>query len=317
MTNQIKSAILRDGDTQVTVLNIGCTVQDWQVAGRRVVLGHSDVEQYRENIGSMGIIAGRLANRTGFGRFALDGVTYQLPINPGGIHHLHGGPMGLGKQIWEMEQTDDRAVTLRLHSPDGDQGYPGAVDFTVRISLDGSALTWDMTGTPDRVTPIALCQHLYFNLAGQGTIRDHVVRLDAPAYTPVDDSLLPTGEILPVEGTRYDFREGAKLSEIDPDGQGYDLNLMLNEGDGAKAEVTSDGLRLQLWTDQPGVQMYTSNMLTAHGAPWPGQSFGPFAGLCLEAQAAPNTVNMPQFGSVLCSPDAPYRQTTTIAISPA
>lgn len=314
MPQKIETATLRDGDTEVTVLNIGCAIQDWQVAGRRVVLGHSDVDVYRTNPGSLGIVAGRLANRTAFGRFEMDGEVYELPINPGSVHHLHGGPAGLGLRIWDMTQASDRAVTLRLHSPDGDQGYPGAVDFTVRLTLDGPALTWDMTGTPDRRTPIALCQHVYFNLAGGGTIRDHHIRLDAPAFTPVDDTLLPTGEIVPVEGTRYDFRAGAVLAQIDPEGAGYDLNLMLSEGDDTKAEVVCDDIRLRLWTDQPGLQVYTSNMLKPHGAPWPGQTFGPFAGLCLEAQAAPNTVNMPQFGSVMCSPDAPYRQVTTIAI---
>ena len=298
------------------MLNIGCAVQDWQVAGRRVVLGYADREVYRENPGSLGAVVGRLANRTGFGRFEMDGQTYHLPVAPGAQHSAHGGPRGLGKQIWQMEQECESAVVLRLRSPDGQAGYPGNVDFTVRMTLRDHALTWDMTATPDRTTPIALCQHVYFNLACE-SVRDHRLRVAAKAFTPVDDTLLPTGEILPVAGTRNDFRTGVRLSDNDPAGLGYDVNLALANGDGVKAEVQANDLRLRLWTDQAGLQIYTAGNLKQAAEPLPGQQLGPWSGLCLEAQAFPNTVNTPGFGSVLCTPDAPYRQVTKVEIKPS
>ncbi|CUH79116.1 aldose epimerase family protein [Tropicibacter naphthalenivorans] len=312
---QIQSHTLRDGDTEVTVLNIGGVIQDWTVGGQRVVLGHSDPEVYRENPASMGMIPGRVANRIKDARFTLDGIVYHLPKNSG-EHSLHGGPEGIGKQIWQMEPEGPRAVTLRLHSPDGQCGYPGNVDFTVRISLDGGALTWDMRAVPDRVTPINLAQHVYFNLNGTDDIRDHRFTLDAPAYTPTDADLIPTGEIAPVAGTRFDFRAGPHLSEIDADRQGYDVNFVLAEGDHAKVRVTApNGMQLEMWTDQPGVQLYTSTMLTPHGTPWPGQTMNLFSGFCVEAQAFPNAVNQKGFGNILCSPETPYRQVTTIRIA--
>ncbi|MBY6159345.1 galactose mutarotase [Mameliella alba] len=315
MNDPISSCVLRDGDTQITVLSIGCAVQDWQVGGRRVVLGYDDPEAYRDNPKSMGIIVGRVANRTAQGRFALNGSDWRLPVGADG-HHLHGGPMGLGRQNWQMEPDGPRAVRLRLRSPHLDQGYPGDVVFEVRMSLDGAALTWEMLAVPDRETPVNLAQHLYFNLAGHGTIRDHTLQLRAPSYTPTNAELIPTGEVLPVAGTRFDFRDPRRIEAADPKGEGYDLNFVLTSGEGPAAEVSApDGMCLRLWTDRPGLQVYTSNSLGPHAAPWPGVRHGPFAGLCLEAQDFPNALNTPGFPSVLATPDRPYHQRTTIEIA--
>lgn len=314
-SHPISSHVLRDGHTQVTVLSLGCAVQDWQVAGRRVVLGYDDPEAYRENPGSMGLVVGRVANRTAQGRFTLDGETWQLDVGDG-PHHLHGGPMGLGKRNWRMEPEGPRAVRLSLQSPHLDQGYPGAVDFEVRMSLEGATLTWDMTAVPDRVTPVNLAQHLYFNLMGSGTVRDHALRLAASAYTPTGPDLIPTGELPSVDGTRFDYRRLRHIDEADPDGEGYDLNFALDETDGPAAElVAPDGMRLRLWTDQPGLQVYTCGFLKPYAMPWPGVEHGNFSGICLEAQAFPNALNTPGFGSILVSPDKPYRQVTRIEIA--
>ncbi|MGP6089154.1 aldose epimerase family protein [Antarctobacter jejuensis] len=318
MTDPISSHVLRDGDTRITVLSMGCAVQDWQVAGRRVVLGYDDPEAYRLNPKSMGIVVGRVVNRIGYGRFTLDGQEWHLPLAPGAQHHLHGGPAGLGKRNWQITPVGDRAVVLRLHSPHLDQGYPGAVDFQVRISLDGAALTWDLTARPDRETPVNLAQHLYFNLAGAGTVRDHALQLRAAHVTPTGPDLIPTGALMPVAGTRFDFRVARAIAQADPESAGYDLNYALDDGDGPVAEVTApDGMRLRLWTDQPGLQVYTSNSLTEYAAPWPGPHHGPFGGICLEAQVFPNALNTPEFPSILVSPDTPYRQVTTIEIAPS
>lgn len=316
MSDPIESHVLQDGDTRITVLSVGCVVQDWQVAGRRVVLGYSDPEEYRENPASMGMVVGRVANRISGGRFTLHGTEWALPTNEKGVT-LHGGPGGLGRRHWRIEPEGPRAVTFRFHSPHLDQGFPGAVDFRVRMSLEGAALTWEMSAIPDRETPVNMAQHVYFNLAGQGTIRDHRFRLDASRYTPNGPDLIPTGEILPVEGTRYDFRAPRTLAEADPEKRGYDLNFALDPGDGPQFEAVSpDGMRLRLTTDKPGLQFYTCAMLRPFGTPWPGVAHGPFGGFCIEAQDFPNAINTPGFGSILCSPEAPYRQTTRIEIAP-
>lgn len=316
MTDQISSHVLHDGDSRITVLSIGCAVQDWQVGGRRVVLGYDTAEAYRENPMSMGVVVGRVANRTAQGRFSLDGQDWQLPVGPGG-HHLHGGPLGLGRQNWHMTSEGDRAVRLTLHSSHLDQGYPGAVDFEVRLSLEGAALTWEMTATPDRVTPVNLAQHLYFNVAGASTVHDHILHLKASHCTPTGPDQIPTGARLPVDGTRFDFRTARRIVEADADGTGFDLNYALDNNEGPAAEVISpDGMRLRLWTDRPGLQVYTSNTLTPFATALPGGNHGPFGAICLEAQDFPNALNTPEFGSILVSPDAPYKQVTTIEIAP-
>ncbi|WP_136443230.1 aldose epimerase family protein [Pacificoceanicola onchidii] len=315
MDKPIEHHVLSDGDTEVTVLSIGCAIQDWIVGGRRVVLGYENFEDYRENPMSMGITIGRVANRTADCSFELDGATYHL-TSRGGQHHLHGGPGGLGWRSWSMTDQTDTAVKLKLHSPDGDQGYPGAVDFEVQLSLNNGALTWDMTAIPDRKTPINMAQHVYFNLAGQGDILDHWFRLKASHYTPTGPDLIPTGDIAPVDRTRFDFREGCVLREKGDFGEGYDLNYALDLGGGPAAEVQSqDGMTLQMWTNRKGLQFYTCGHLGPFGSPHPGVTHKPFAGFCIEAQDFPNTVNTPAFGSVYCTPDSPYRQRTTIRIS--
>lgn len=308
--DQIEQHVLSDGDTEVTVLSMGCAVMDWQVAGRHVVLGYRDAEHYRQNPASMGMLCGRVINRIDRARFSLGGVEYVLPANDG-PHHLHGGPGGLGRRNWRMERDGTRALRLSIRSEDGDQGYPGAVDVAVVLRLDGARLTYDMSAVPDRETPINLGQHLYFNLSGMGTILDHHLRIAADRYTPNRADLIPEGRIDPVAGTAFDFRHPVRLG----DGAGWDGNVVLNEGADPAVELTApDGMRLRLWTDRPGLQVYTSNMLTPTLPAGPGAAHRKYAGLCLEAQDLPNAVNVPAFGSILHSPDNPYRQVTAIEI---
>jgi aldose 1-epimerase len=210
-----------------------------------------------------------------------------------------------------MSQDGDCAVELRLVSEDGDQGYPGKVEFCVVMRLVGGRLTWEMDAVPDRVTPINLAQHLYFNLMGQGTVTDHTLTVAADWYTPNGPDLVPLGRIDPVKGSAFDFRTPVRLG----DGDGWDGNLVLTKGAEPAAEVAApNGLGLRLWTDRPGLQVYTSNSLARALPEGPGAAHGRFAGLCLEAQDFPNAVNEPAFGSILCSPDTPYRQVTSIEI---
>ena len=309
--DQIDRHVLQDGDTAITVLSMGCAVMDWQVLGRHVVLGYRDVEAYRTNPASLGVVCGRVVNRIENARFALNGREYTLPAN-GAPHHLHGGPGGLGWRNWTMERDGDSAVRLTLTSEDGDQGYPGRIAFAVEMRLNAGRLTWDMSGVPDRETPINLAQHLYFNLSGQGTVEDHTLWVDADRYTPNRPDLVPEGTFEAVDGTHYDFRTPKRLTCED----GWDGNLVLNRRSDVAARVVGpDGMQLSLTTDRPGLQVYTSSTLEKHFPEGAGAAHGRSAGLCLEAQDMPNAVNVPAFGSILCTPDRPYRQVTSVEIA--
>lgn len=316
MTDEIHSAILENEIAKITVLSMGCSIQDWQVLGRPVVLGYADPEMYRQNPCVMGSIVGRIANRTAGAKFELDDALWNLPANDG-PNHIHGGPSGLAWRNWTIDQHSKTSLSLSLHSDHLDQGYPGAVDFVVHLSLEGAALTWNMTGTPDRETPINLAQHVYFNLSGSGEILDHDVKIDANHVLPTNEALIPTGQLLAVDHSRFDFRDFRKIRDNDTNNLGYDLNYVLNNNTSPQAVVTSpDGMRLRLWTDQPGLQFYTAEHLSALGQPMPGAYHNPFCGFCLEAQKPPNAINRPEFTSILCSPQIPYRQKTTIEITP-
>jgi aldose 1-epimerase len=322
----IRSHLLESGCARVAILSLGCITQDWQVpvpeGWRGVVLGHDAPEAYRADPYFLGQIVGRVANRIAGARFAMPAPPESGPHPPtrplsggavapvctlaanDGPHCLHGGPDGLGRRVWAMEPDGARAVRLQVHSPDGDQGFPGAVDVTVTIALDGARLSYAMVAHPDRPTPIALAQHSYYALAGRGRVDGYRVSLAASACTPAGPDLIPTGAVAPVAGTPFDFRVARPIGA-----SRLDLNLVLDAGDGPAAEVTAGGLRLRLWTDQPGLQLYTGDGL---GAP-----FAPRHGLCLEPQGFPNAVNMPAFPSVICTPERPYRQTTTVEIAAA
>ena len=312
----IQSHVLRDGAVEITVLSLGCAMQDWRVNGVPVVLGYAEPEAYRTTNMAMGAVCGRVVNRIRDARFTLDGQVWNLDVNAP-PHHIHGGAGGFGLVNWTMRPEGDRAVRLRLQSPHLDQGYPGAVDAAVRLSLDGYRLRYQMTVRPDRPTPINLAQHLYFNLMGRGDVRDHVLRLAASRFTPNSDEIIPIGEICDVTGTRWDFRAPARLADADPDGEGWDGNVILDKAPGPQAEVTApNGMRLRMWTDQRGIQLYTSGNLRHHAAPNDSAAHLPFGGLCLEAQNLPGALEHPQFGSILCDPDHPYVQTLDVEITP-
>ena len=313
----IQGTVLESGSARISVLSIGCVIQSWETAhqgGRPVVLGYANPADYVENPVAMGMVIGRVANRISNGCFALDGTTYQLPQNIG-PDHIHGGPGGMGWRNWQIERDGSRAVRLSLHSPDGDQGYPGAVDAQVTLTLSDAKLRYEITATVDRPCPLNFAQHSYFNLMGAGDIRGHILQTRASRYTPNGPNLIPLGTLKPVEGTMFDFRAPRLLSDADPDRVGHDANLVLDPGDGPAATLTSpDGLALRLWTDQPGLQVYSSVTLGPHGTPAPGADHAPFAALCLEAQGFPDALNQ-GFPASICDPDRPYRQVTEIEIA--
>ncbi|MEH6834962.1 MULTISPECIES: aldose epimerase family protein [Falsihalocynthiibacter] len=313
----IDEITLVDGASEVKFLTVGAVTRDWRVShlGQEipVVLGHENPETYLQNPYYFGAIAGRVANRVAGGRFELQGKAFQCSQNEG-QNMLHGGHVGLAKRLFTAEiDTVQNRVLFAYHSPDGEEGFPAAVDFTYAISLQGSALTYEMTGTPDRPTPINLAQHSYYNLMGQGDIRGHHLTVDAAKYTPTDSENIPTGEVLPVTDTRYDFQAGGLISSVDSAKQGMDINLVLGDENPSVTLVAPNGLRLELTTQEPGLQLYTGhyvNEMTGQN----GQKIGPYSGVCLEAQHFPNAVNQMGFDQPIATPDSPYFQKLVVDI---
>lgn len=317
----IREFRLEDGGVALSLLNLGCITRGWWVplggALVPVVLGFDDPAEYLQNPTYMGVIAGRVANRIGGARFVLDGKQHRLTANEG-VNQLHGGAGGLHSRIWQAETEGARAVRLTYHSADGEEGYPGPASFEVTVRLSGSRVTYDMAASVDRPTPINLAQHSYYSLGMPQTSRDARFTCPADRVTPVDSALIPTGDITPITGTRHDFRAGAVLAEADPDGMGTDLNLVMPEGRDPAHPVAEllapNGLRLRMWSDQPGLQVYTGHGLPNLRGAHPGQRIAPWAGIALEPQAFPNAVNCPSFPSIIVTPDRPYRQRLTVEI---
>jgi aldose 1-epimerase len=319
----VEAATLESASAAVTVIGLGAAVQDWRVesGGRSLpmVLGYRTLDDYLGHSKSHGAVCGRIANRTRGAAFELDGRSYRLTANLG-AHHLHGGTTGLGRRVWALEADDaGDAVHLTYRSPDGEEGYPGTVDFHVTYRLEGSRLVCEMRGTPDRPTPINLAQHSYYNLAGGADVRDHVLRVAAKSYTVLDDDLIPTGEIAPVAGTRYDFTKPVSFEASDPERKGVDINLVLDpdrdpEQPAAEAVSEWSGLALRLWTEEPGLQVFNAARQEIGAAGHDGQKYGPFSGLCLEAQHFPDSMHHPDWPSIVRTPENPYFQRLAVEI---
>lgn len=295
-----------------------------------VCLGCSSLEEYREGHPYFGAITGRVANRIAKGKFTLDGKEYTLTTN-NGPNHLHGGKVGFDKVVWKATVANDgTTLALTYKSKDGEEGYPGNLDVRVDYKLMPNANEWWIiyAATTDKATPINLTQHAYFNLAGHasGTILDHVIKIDADKYTPVDETLIPTGKIEPVKGTPFDFTKatpiGKHIKDIKADPVGYDLNYVLNgKGDsrGAIAEVTEpkSGRVMKVHTSQPGVQLYTGNFLDGKQKGKGGVKYPKYGGFCLETQHYPDSINQKTFPSVVLEPGKTYTHNTVYSFSTA
>lgn len=283
-----------------------------------VVHGYDNVTGYERGDASIGATVGRSANRIGGAQIEINGVKYELDKNDNG-NNLHSGCDYYQKRIWKVADHSSNQITFLLHSPDGDQGYPGALDMHVTYRLDDeNTLNICYEAVPDQDTVINMTNHSYFNLNGHnsGSVLEHTVTLEADYFTPADEESIPTGEIRSVEGTPMDFRQGKVLGqEIDNDyeplrfGGGYDHNWVLkNKGGFAKvAEVASDrnGIRMEVYTDLPGVQMYTANFLDNESGK-DGAFYTRRSAVCLETQYFPDAVHHDNFPSPVCRKGEKY-----------
>ncbi len=291
-----------------------------------VLLGYATLESLLTGRGYMGKIVGRFANRIAGASFSLGGKTYALARN-NGENHLHGGWRGFDAYVWEA-QTEGDALVLHRTSPDGEEGYPGTLDVQVTYRLgEDNALSIAYEATCDQDTPLNLTNHAYFNLSGPDhpSIVNHVVRIDADAITPVTDAgCIPTGRLMPVEGTPFDLRvprrigEGLSYQQTNAQmgfGNGYDHNYVLNRWDGSLRAVATvwdhaSGRRMDVATDQPGMQFYTGNGIHGDTPGKAGRPYVPRQGFCLETQYFPDSVHHPAFPSCVLRAGEIYRTQT-------
>jgi aldose 1-epimerase len=300
---------------------VSIEVPDRNGVRRHVVLGFDNVSEYVEAGEAFGALLGRNANRIAFGRFTLDGHTYELSKNDRGST-LHGGALGFDKVFWRVETFDSTRLVLGHISPDGDQGFPGRLSVRATYRLEGHSLSLTLEAETTKATPVSLSAHPYFNLAGPpfGDILDHQVLIEADVFLPTDATQIPTGEVRQVQETAFDFRRpvsaGQRIRQADPQllyGKGYDHYFILKNGAqatprlAARAHDPKSGRRLEILTTQPGLQFYSGNNLNGSIA---GRDdiYRQSAGLAFEPQGFPNAPNQVQFPTTILRPGTPYRE---------
>ena len=299
------------------ILTWGAVIADLVVpiasGEQRVTLGLNSIEDYLAHSPSFGAVPGRYANRIANGQFTLDGVSHQLDRKPGERHTLHGGPKGFGKRIWKLVANDERSVELELRSADGEAGFPG--NLTARCLytwLEPATLRVELGAVTDKPTVVNLTQHAYFNLDGSADVLDHELQLGCSFYTPTDADLIPTGEIRAVEGTAFDFLTPRTIRNAG--GQTYDTNFVVAGMPGpddlawvAMVRSPKNGLKLELHSTEPGVQVYDAAKLNCPVPGLGGARYGAHAGLALEPQVFPDSPNRRHFPTCVLRPDEEYR----------
>ena len=327
-----QSFTISNGTLQLEVLSFGARVTSLLAPDRDgnqgdIVLGYSALEPYVEDTAFLGCTVGRYANRIGRGRFTREGRTYQIDTNDG-ANTLHGGSDGLWHRNWNATVLAD-GVEFSLQSPDGDQGFPGALSVVARYRLEGSQIRMEYEATTDQTTVLNLTNHAYFNLAGEGsaTVLDHELQIEADAFTGIDAEALPLGTNDPVAGTPFDFTAphciGDRIHEPHPqlvNGRGYDHNFVLRGDAGtlrtaATAIHPGTGRKLEVSTTEPGVQFYSGNYLDGSTVGKAGLPYHWRSAFCLETQHFPDSPNQPQFPSTVLHPGESFRSTTVWTLS--
>jgi len=323
---------------EVSITNYGGAVVSLKVPDRSgkladVVLGYETADGYVNDKSYFGALVGRYGNRIAHAQFVLDGKTYTLAKN-NGENSLHGGIKGFNKAVWAakvLSTKDGQSLELSYLSKDGEEGFPGNLKVKVIYTLtDANALQIEYSAATDKKTVVNLTNHSYFNLAGQssGNILGHQLMIQADKFTPVDASLIPTGELRDVAGTPFDFRKstaiGARIDQEDEQlklGGGYDHNFVLRRAAGvgeslaARVVEPTTGRVLEVWTTEPGVQFYTGNFLDGNTAGKGGMTYPRRAAFCLETQHYPDSPNQPKFPSVVLNPGERYHTITTYKFS--
>lgn len=318
-------------DMVVTIANYGATVVSIQVPDKKgtlgeVTLGYDNLDGYLEKGSYFGAIVGRYGNRIAKGEFTLNDATYTLATN-NGVNHLHGGNKGFDKVVWEASPIEGEEVGVKLTyvSNDGEEGYPGTLTSTVIYTLtNDNALKIEYDASTDKPTVVNLTNHAYFNLkdGGASSILDHELMIAADHFTPVDSTLIPTGELRPVQGTPFDFREmnaiGARIDHENEQlgiGLGYDHNFVFSNKAGVLRKVAevyepTSGRTMEVETTQPGVQFYSGNFLDGSITSRGGDVYKKRNAFCLETQHFPDSPNQPEFPSVVLNPGENYQHAT-------
>lgn len=315
---------------EVKITNYGGIVTSWTAPDKtgkngNIVLGFDDLKGYMAPPPYFGAIIGRYGNRIKKGKFSIDGTEYTLAIN-NGQNHLHGGDKGFDKVVWDVVPVNDSVpeLTLTYLSKDGEEGYPGNLTVKVKYTLtDANELLIEYDAETDKATPVNLTNHSYFNLSGDPstTILNHALMVDADKYTPVDTTLIPTGELKDVTGTPFDFRKpkqiGAEIAKVEG---GYDHNFVLNRkgNDLQRVAVLSDstsGRQLEVFTTEPGLQFYSGNFLDGTLSTSAGKALNKHAALCLETQHFPDSPNQPSFPNTILKPGEKYHTVTKYVVS--
>ena len=325
--NGIKKYRLTSGAAYADIIDYGARIDRLCVPDKNgrlvnVLCGFDDVDGYRGDNPYFNAIVGRCANRIGGASFELDGVRYQLYENDQG-NHLHGGRIGFDRRIWQSEIVGD-SLRMTYVSPDGEEGYPGTLTVVVTYSFVNSRLSISYEATTDRRTIVNLTNHAYFNLNGDFSIPvyNHFVRINASCVTEISPELIPTGKVLSIEGSDLDWVDGGYLDRINGDDElvrrtgGYDFNYVLNDPSliVPVAEASSDitGIRLEVYTDRPCMQLYTGNFLDG----FVGRDVYPKHGaFCMETQGYPNACNIPAFPAATLDPNETFRSKTIYAFS--
>ena len=309
---QVYRVRLEGGGLTAHVLSWGAVIQDLRLEGHAapLVLGFVRFEDYPLYSSYFGATPGRASNRIGDGRFTIDGTHYQLELNEKGVTHLHGGSTNIAKRNWTIEHVERDQVVMSIVDPDGRAGYPGTCRIRATYRLHGEgALTVTYEAETDTPTLANLCQHSYFNLDGREDALGHDLMIAAAHYLPVDERQIPTGQIAPVEGTLFDFREMASMRRFDEAGTQmlYDHNFCLSDERVAKRSValarsSYSGVAMEVRSTEPGVQFYAGFKLNVPVPGLEGRHYGPFAGFCLETQVWPDAPNHAGFPSAVLRP---------------